>query len=184
MKRMRVLISQRRMMVLVTLTVLVLAATALVASSASFTATSANPGNMFTAGILDMSNTPSTGFFTVDKMIPNQTASGTVTIQNTGDVAGNFYLAKAVSAETKSFGDKLDLTITGPGVNWTGKVNTAFASGRLSLGSIAPGAANARTYTFTVHFPDTGVDGTGIGNDNGYMGGTVTASFTWTAVTP
>ena len=53
MKRMKVLFGNRRMMVLLTLAILVLAATALVASSASFTATSANPGNMFTAGASD-----------------------------------------------------------------------------------------------------------------------------------
>ena len=50
MKRMKVLFGNRRMMVLLTLAILVLAATALVASSASFTATSANPDNVFTAG--------------------------------------------------------------------------------------------------------------------------------------
>ena len=54
MKRIKVLFGKRRMMVLLTLTVLVLAAAALVASSASFTATSANPGNVFTAGSLSI----------------------------------------------------------------------------------------------------------------------------------
>ena len=52
MKRMKVLFGQRRVMVLATLAILVLVAAALVASSASFTATSANPGNAFTAGVL------------------------------------------------------------------------------------------------------------------------------------
>ena len=52
MKRFKVLFGNRRMMVLLTLAILVLAATALVASSASFTATSANAGNVFTAGSL------------------------------------------------------------------------------------------------------------------------------------
>ena len=50
MKRMKVLIGKRRVMVIATLAILVLAAAALVASSASFTAQSANPGNVFTAG--------------------------------------------------------------------------------------------------------------------------------------
>ena len=56
MKRMKVLFGQRRVMVLVTLAVLVLAAAALVASSASFTATSANPDNTFTAGVMSLGN--------------------------------------------------------------------------------------------------------------------------------
>ena len=55
MKRMKILIGKRRVMVIATLAILVLAAAALVASSASFTATSANPGNVFTAGGLHIS---------------------------------------------------------------------------------------------------------------------------------
>ena len=56
MKRMKVLFGNRRMMVLLTLAILVLTATALVASSASFTATSANPDNVFTSGSLSITN--------------------------------------------------------------------------------------------------------------------------------
>ena len=58
MKRMKVLIGKRRVMVIATLAILVLAAAALAASSASFTATSANPSNVFSAGHLTMSNRP------------------------------------------------------------------------------------------------------------------------------
>ena len=91
MKRMKVLIGKRRMMVLLTLTVLVLAAAALVASSASFTASSANPGNMFTAGTLTMSNSKAnTAVVTAAQMMPGQTTSGGVTVTNTGDVSGDF----------------------------------------------------------------------------------------------
>ena len=54
MKRFKVLFGNRRMMVLITLAVLVLAATALIASSASFTAQSANANNMFTTGSLSL----------------------------------------------------------------------------------------------------------------------------------
>ena len=57
MKRVKVLLGRRRMLVLATMAVLLLAVGVIVASSASFTATSANPGNVFTAGILSMATT-------------------------------------------------------------------------------------------------------------------------------
>jgi hypothetical protein len=72
MKRMRVLFGQRRMMVLATLAILVLAAAALVASSASFTATSANPDNTFTAAGFNITNEhEGTAVFNVVNMRPN-----------------------------------------------------------------------------------------------------------------
>jgi len=187
MKRMKVLFGQRRIMVLATLAILVLTAAALVASSASFTATSANPGNMFTAGTLTMSNDKAdTAVLTADLMVPGQDEVGTVTVGNTGDVAGRFSLEVTKSAlvdetELKAFGGKLRLTITdGAAFSWSGTVDQAVAQSPLALGDIAGGAS--RTYTITALFPDAGVDLNGVGLDNGYMGGRVTADFTWNAV--
>ncbi len=56
MKRMKVLIGNRRMMVLLTLAILVLAAAAIIASSASFTATSANPATYSRPGRSRLTN--------------------------------------------------------------------------------------------------------------------------------
>jgi hypothetical protein len=76
MKRMRVLFGQRRVMVLVTLTILVLAAAALVASSANFTSESTNPNNSFTAAGFTLTNEhEGTAVFNVTGMAPGDPAS-------------------------------------------------------------------------------------------------------------
>src|SRR5450756_1519584 len=56
MKRMKFLFGQRRMQVLLTLAVLLLAASVVIGSGANFTSTSANAGNVFTAGNLSHLN--------------------------------------------------------------------------------------------------------------------------------
>jgi hypothetical protein len=190
MKRFKVLFGQRRVMVLVTLTILVLAAAALAASSASFTATSANPGNMFTSGTLTMSNShPGVAILNASLMVPGDTTlPGTVTITNTGDVDGRFYLtikksADAGKTELKNFGDVLLLHITGTGTGYTYAnditVSAADLAGALDVGTIP--AHVAVTYSVTAEFPDT--DATPRqGADNAYQGGRVTADFSWEAV--
>ncbi len=129
MKRIKVMIGKRRMMVLLTLTVLVLAAAALVASSASFTASSANPGNVFTAGSLYIGNfradgtTDNTGqvvaSLSVSGMKPGDSTSGTEVIKNTGSLPGTFTLSGVMdtSAPTylAAFANYLTLTVTEDG---------------------------------------------------------------------
>ena len=48
MKRFKILFGQRRFQVLATMAVVLLAVSVVIASGANFTATSANPGNVFT----------------------------------------------------------------------------------------------------------------------------------------
>jgi hypothetical protein len=178
MKRMQVFFGRRRMTVLVALAVLALAAAAVVGSGASFTATTANPGNVFTAGTLSVSNSldgQAIVQMQVPRMRPGQVVSGSVTLANTGDVPGRFTLDKVVGAQTRGLGDKLQLVITD---HATG---TVLESGALAaamatedLGVWAPGASHQ--YDFTVTWVDSGV-----GADNPYMGGTATVDFTWTA---
>jgi len=176
MKRFRVLFGQRRLQVLVALAATLLAVSVVVGSGANFTATSANASNIFSAGTLSMSNTPTGMSFNVTKMIPGQSASGSVVIKNTGDVSGTFYLeAVGITGETKAFGSELRLVIN----DGTTDIYTGTLSGlaQHNLGVWAPAAQ--KTYTFTVSFPNTTA-----GAENPYMGGTVTAAFNWTAVTP
>ncbi len=116
MKRMKVLFGNRRMMVLLTLAILVLAATALVASSASFTATSANPGNTFTAGTADDRQQPEHRERHAKRpssrcpayMKPGDSAvTGSVTITNAGDAsAGTFTLTKSRHRLLRSCGSR------------------------------------------------------------------------------
>jgi spore coat-associated protein N len=179
MKRMRVLFGQRRVMVLITLTVLVLAAAALVASSASFTSTSTNPGNSFTAGNLHHVNGKNNqAILTVTKMKPGDTSSGTVTIQNDGDIDGTFTLAQSAvvaGAGTPSFASYLQLTITDQTTStqvYTGALN---GLGTVSLPTIAAGTTH--TFQFSVLFPNGSA-----GNENQYKGTTASCTFDWTQV--
>jgi len=188
MKRMKVLFGQRRVMVLVTLTILVLAAAALVASSASFSATSANPGNMFTAGSLSIDNSKGNGaaesaILTASNMKPGDPATtGTVAIKNTGSVSGAFTLTKSlVGADAAAFGTELQMTVQectdntyatpGPAL-YTGPASGAIAA--VSLGTWAPAATHY--YKVSVNWPPTGG-----GPDNNYMGASVTYRFQWDA---
>src|SRR3954462_5376767 len=76
--------------------ILSLAAMMAVASGASFTSTSANAGNIVTAGNLKHSNSKDPGLIlNVDKLTPGDSDNGYTDITNTGDVAGVFTLTKS-----------------------------------------------------------------------------------------
>jgi len=189
MKRFKVLFGNRRMMVLATLAVLVLAAAALIASSASFTAASANPGNLFTAGTLTMSNDKDTALIvTASNMKPGDTVSGQVTLSNTGSVPGTFTLTKAlVGTDTAGFGGELRLTIqeytdgtfttpTGSTLFPTAALSNAISG--LSLGVWQPsGATKTHYYKFTVNWPNDA----GAPADDTFQGKSVTYRFDWNA---
>ena len=97
------------------LCVLLLAAMMAVASGASFTSTSANAGNIVTAGILSHSNSKAPGtILNVSGLKPGQSDTGTVDITNTGDVAGVFTLSKSgvLNSDTGNpLSSKLDLVV-------------------------------------------------------------------------
>jgi spore coat-associated protein N len=188
MKRMKVMIGKRRMMVLLTLTVLVLAAAALIASSASFTATSANPGNVFTAGNLGMTNDRAGNpivTFTTPKMRPGDTVNGTVKISNTGDVPGAFTLTKSVLTGSAALAGKLDLLIqevdsTGATVlatPYNAKLGGAISG--LSLGTWA--GPSTHYYKFTVTWDNSNSPAQDTA-DNLLMGASCSYGFTWDAV--
>lgn len=91
MKRMRVLFGQRRMQLLVTAAVLLLAAGVVVGSGANFSTTrAAAADNVFAAGFVDL--TPIGAAFTIGPLAPGGEGSGTVTVENAGNVEGRFYL--------------------------------------------------------------------------------------------
>jgi spore coat-associated protein N len=165
--------------------VLMLAAMMAVASGASFTSTSANVGNVVTAGTLSHTNSANT-ILNVTKLMPGKSASGTVTIGNDGDGAGVFTLQKSNLVDSDPsvpFSAKLDLLIedvtdpANPTVKYNGKVG---GMGTRAMGTIAAGAN--RTYKFTVTFPDGGVpSGPGAG-DNLYKNAQTTVDYNWESV--
>jgi hypothetical protein len=166
-----------------------LAAAVTVGSGADFTSTSANPTNVFTAGTMTHYNSKAgAAILTAPLMRPGDTANGTVDIQNTGSLSGNFSLAKTATdgLTTPSFSSKLTIVITDTGdpactgtcpapvVVYSG---TIAAMGTQALGSFPAGATHR--YSFVVTFPNTGAPGAGA--DNAYQGATTSVLYTWTA---
>jgi hypothetical protein len=179
MKRTKVLFGQRRFQLLVSLAALVVAVMVVVGSGASFTAHSANPSNVYSAGTLAMSNTPTGINVAVEKWVPGDLHNGTVKIENTGNVQGHFYLEPVtISGNTKGFAQDLQLQIKdGDTIVYSGALSGLIQE---DLGIWKAGESH--TYAFIISFPDQGRDSKGVGLDNDFMGATTTAQFDWTAV--
>jgi spore coat-associated protein N len=163
---------------------LALAAMMAVASGATFTSTSANAGNIVTAGVLSQANSKAPGaVLNVSGLAPGHSDSGTVTITNTGDVAGVFTLGKSDVVDSDAanpLSSKLDLVVTDVTTStpvYSGKLG---AMGARPAGTLAPGAS--RTYDFTVTFPDGGVPAGPTSGDNAYKGDDVTVDYLWESV--
>ena len=165
----------------------VLAATALIGGTgASFSAHSANPANVFTAGVLQHSNSKAgSAVLSITKMKPGDTQSGTVTLTNTGDIVGTFGLTKSALVDTAGqnggvLSGRLDVEITDTGSNtvvYTGKVG---AMGALALGTYAAGEAH--TYRFAVSFPDAGTAASDTTGDNAFKGSTLSVQYDFAEV--
>jgi hypothetical protein len=179
---------------------LLLAAMAVtIGSGANFTAASANPTNVFTAGTLTMSNSSAgTAIFTAAQglMKPGDTRVGTVDIQNTGSVAGDFVLGTSNIVNTPAapgLTSRLTIKVEDCGKFTAGNVtpppctsNTtiygpasiAGLSGQ-ALGTFAGGSlatSDKHRYTITVNWPN----GTPA-QDNPLQGASVTFDLNWTA---
>jgi hypothetical protein len=180
-------VGRRRTMVLVTMAVVVLAAALAIGSAASFTASSANPGNVFTAGALSIGNYKAdwatsnegqtlVGLVNADNMAPGDTVTGTAYIKNTGSVSGVFSLSGQVTAGDADFASYLRLTVKQDGATIVDNQPLATAlTTPVSLGSWAAGEQHV--YTFEVTFPDGAP-----GADNVYMGKSCTLGIAWSAV--
>ena len=188
MKRFKILFGQRRFQVLATMAVVLLAVSVVIASGANFTATSANPGNVFTAGTLTIGNTKADGTtstegtlvdqLTAANMKPGDVVTGTVKIKNTGSISGTFALTAAVSTGTgfsSTFSHDLTLKVTEDSTQIYSGAFDAMPATPLTSGA-AWAAAAVHTYVFTVTFPN----GTPT-NDNPFQGAKAQLNLTWTA---
>ena len=141
--------------------VLMLAAMMAVASGASFTSTSANVGNIVTAGTLSHSNTanPDGTILKVDNLMPGDSATGTVTLGNTGDGPGLLTLNKSATSPTRTRASRSRRSST-----WSSTIpptrptrSTRASSATWARRTWARWLAGAsRTFEFTVTFPDGG----------------------------
>jgi hypothetical protein len=155
------------------------------ASGANFSAQTANPSNVFSAGTMTMSNTKDTlAILTASNMKPGDPASlGTVDIKNTGSLTAAFTLSKGTSVDSDSvnpMSSKLDLVITDcgtdldcvAGVNPVKYTGTLAAMGtNIALGNFV--AAEQHRYQFSVALNASA--------SNLYQSGVNTTQFVWNA---
>jgi hypothetical protein len=172
--------------------VLSLAAMMAVASGASFTSTSANAGNVVTAGNLTHSNSKAPGaILTVSGLTPGHSDNGTVDLTNTGDAAGVFTLSKSGlsnSDTSNPLGAKLTLVVEDlgdpaavvPPAPVTVYSNKLGTMGPIGLGTWASGETHR--FKFTVTFPDGGTPAGPNSGDNAYKGDSVTVNYNWDAI--
>ncbi len=168
---------------------LALAATIAVGTGAVFTSSSANPNNTFSAGTLSQSNSKdNAAILTATGMLPGDIATGTVVITNSGDVAGTFTLSQSNITSTPgpnggNLSTQLDLLIQ----DVTGAPATIYSGKFDALTPTAAGlpfsAGEARTYQFTVTFPDGGPPPGPTTGDNAFKSSAASAEFDWTATT-
>lgn len=160
--------------VLGALTAALAAAGIAVGSGASFTSQSANAANTFASGALEQTNSKGSGaIFSGSALKPGESTSGTVTIKNTGTVAGDFRLSEL--NEVDPFDADLKLEVVQEGASapvYDGSFGAVPDAG-LDLGTYAAGAE--RTYTFTVTLP--------AGADNSDKNKTAGATYQWDATT-
>ena len=134
------------------LSALIAAVAVAVGSSASFTATSANPSNTFAAGTLSILNSKEgLAVLTASGMKPGDSATGTVDVQNSGSLSGAFVLSRSNIVDSDAvhpMSAKLDLVVkdcgdfssgtptcdVGDPVKYTG---TIAAMGSTALGTFA-----------------------------------------------
>ena len=144
---------------LAVLAVLALTLHAVAFSGASFTAASANPANVFTAGTLLHTNDQA-GQVTVDAsgLVPGLCKTGSITLTNAGTVKGAFTLGAYGLSDVPAsprLSDTLTLTVEDASGATLYQGPVSGFSGA-DLGTLAAGAS--RTYTVTVAYPDGAID--------------------------
>lgn len=150
---------------------------------ANFTATPTTiSSNAFTTGSMSMSRSGSGAVLSASALKIGQESIGSVTITNTGSLAGVYSLSGSTTGSA-ALGSALRLVVykDNDGVA-ADKLYDGALSGLSStaLGTFAAAGStgDAHTYYFHVSLPSTGTDA----GDNALQGATASSSFTWSAV--
>ena len=156
----------------------VVAVAAVGGTFANFTATPTTiSSNAFASGSLTMSRSGSGAIFSSVAMKIGDTATGSVTITNTGTLAGAYTLAGSNSGSS-ALANQLHLTLykdaDGGTAIYDGSLG-GFSS--VSLGTFTANG-DAHTFYFHVSLPTTGSNA----GDNALQGLSADESFTWSAV--
>jgi spore coat-associated protein N len=166
-----------RRKILVPLGTLLAAGAIAIGSGATFTATTQNPGNAFTTGTLQMTNSnDKAAIFSATNLKPGDTVNGTVTITNSGSLPAKYTLTEKNLTNTFAQPDLLDITITditNSSAPTAVKTKADFGTvGTIALGEFKAG--EARTYQFSVTLD--------ISADNDNQGKSAGAAYTWDAI--
>lgn len=145
---------------------------------ANFTATPTSiANNAFATGVLTMSRSGSGAILSASGMKIGDTVNGSVTITNTGTLAGSYTLSGSNSGSSALAG-QLQLKIYEDADNSGTPVYSGSLSG-FSSASLGTFAANgdAHTFYFHVSLPSAGSDTA----DNAFQGLSTSETFTWSA---
>lgn len=158
-----------------------------VGSGANFNSVSASPGSLIKTGTLVLTDSRAgQSVVNLSAVKPGTTTSGTVDVNNGGDVPAAVTLAPTnlanlpasnplssrLALEVHDLGDPA-CTVSCP-ASVTVYSGTLGSMGTLALGTFAAGATHR--YTFIVTFADGGPNGA----DNVYGGAATTVDFLWT----
>jgi spore coat-associated protein N len=163
--------------ILLSLAAVAVAAVAAVGGTfANFTATPTTiASNAFASGSLTMSRSGSGAIFSSAAMKIGDTATGSVTITNTGTLAGAYTLTGSSSGNA-ALAAQMHLTLYKDTDGGTAIYDGSLGSFSASLGTFAA-SGDAHTFYFHVSLPSTGSDA----GDNALQGLSATEDFTWTA---
>jgi spore coat-associated protein N len=165
--------------ILLSIAAIAVAAVATVGGTfANFTATPTTiSSNAFASGTLTMNRSGTGAIFSSVAMKIGDTATGQVTITNTGSLGGAYTLTGS-SGGSAALASQLHLTlykdVDGGSAIYDGSLGS-FSS--VALGTFAP-SGDAHTFYFHVSLPTTGSNP----GDNALQGLSADESFTWSAV--
>ena len=146
---------------------------------ASYTATPTTiTNNAFSTGSLTMSRSGSGAIFSAAAMKIGDTSTGSVTITNTGTLAGVYTLAGSSSGSATLAGQLHVVIYKDTDGDSASKLydGSLSALGSLGLGTFAA-SGGSHTYYFHIDLPSTGTDA----GDNAFQGLSATESLTWSA---
>ena len=176
MSRMKLLRNSRLLLTIAA--IVAVSAVAVGGTYANFTATPTTvTSNAFASGSLTMTRSGSGAILTASAMKIGDSASGSVTITNTGNLAGVYTLGGSTTGSSALAGQLL-LKIYADADNTGTPAYSGALSGlsSLSLGTFAA-SGDAHTYYFHVSLPTTGTDA----GDNAFQGLAASATFAWSA---
>ncbi|MEJ7718897.1 MAG: hypothetical protein WKF31_13385 [Thermoleophilaceae bacterium] len=140
-------------------------------------------------GPLSIQNSEDGSLLTVGGMAPGDTEAGAVTITNTGSRPGDLAVSSVDLEDLPGMGggqlsERLQLSVTERGapsaadeIVFSGPLG---AMDRIDLGRLAPD--DARTFRFSVSFPNGGTPSSPLTGDNVYQGAQASVGYRWDAV--